>query len=233
MERAPSQLPLALSLPPQHGRDSFIPGPSNKAALTLIDLWPQWPSPVVLLSGPAGSGKTHLAHIWAERAGAAVISASELDVSSLIAGHSSGIVVEDVAADAVPEHALFHLINLARESGRYLVITSRRPAPEWFVRVRDLQSRLRMATPVSLQPPDDDLLRQVLVKLFADRQLMVDKALVDYLLVRMERSLSAARAIVEALDRQTLAAGRSITRAAAAKLLADFKLPAEEFTEPE
>ena len=118
------------------------------------------------------------------------------------------LAVEDVAPEAVPEAALFHLINSVREVGGSLLITSRTPAEEWRVSLPDLRSRLRLAAPVALGAPDDELLRQVLVKLFADRQLVVDKPLIDYLISRMERSLSAAVALVEALDREALAAGR-------------------------
>jgi chromosomal replication initiation ATPase DnaA len=214
------QLPLALAHAPQYGRDSFVEAASNEAALRLVERWPHWPAPVVVLSGPQGSGKSHLAHIWAERAGARIVAATALAAeasSALTTGRP--LAVEDVVPEGVPEHALFHLINSAKEAASGLLITSRLPAGDWRVALPDLRSRLRMAAPAALLGPDDDLLRKVLVKLFADRQLFVDKPLIDYLVVRMERSLGTAAAIVAAIDRDALASGRRPTRAMAAHIL--------------
>ena len=217
-----SQLPLALSHAPSYRRDDFMTGPSNSAALRLIESWPDWPAPVVLLTGPAGGGKTHLAHIWAARANAEIIRAAALAAEQAMprVARGGGLAVEDVPSDAVPEAVLFHLINSIRELGGSLLLTSRSPAENWQVGLPDLRSRLRLAAPVALGAPEDDLLRQVLVKLFSDRQLVVDKPVIDYLISRMERSLSAAIALVEALDEEALAAGRRITRSMAAGVLA-------------
>lgn len=225
------QLPLALPHAPSYGRDDFMPGPSNEVALKLIESWPAWPSPVLLLVGPSGSGKTHLAHIWASTAGAKIMepdTLAELVHPTVVAG--GAIAIEDVAPDAVPEAALFHLINSVREAGASLLITSQTPAEEWHVSLPDLRSRLRMAAPAALGAPDDELLRKVLVKLFADRQLVVDKPLIDYLISRMERSLNAAAILVETLDREALAAGRRITRPMASAVLSGSD---EAFAEPQ
>jgi chromosomal replication initiation ATPase DnaA len=223
---------LALPHAPQYGADSFLVGPSNSAAFSLITRWPDWPSPVVVLSGPPGSGKTHLAHIWAERAGARLLHASELDTvppepSSLAAG----LVLEDVDPVHVPEQGVFHLINTCKEIGASLLLTSRAPAGSWTVSLPDLRSRLRMAAPASLESPDETLLRQVLVKLFADRQLMVDKPVVDFLLARMERSFSAAVLLVDLLDREALAARRPISRPLAGEVLATMPAPSGAFVD--
>ena len=116
---------------------------------------------------------------------------------------------------------MFHLINSVSEQGGALLLTSRHPAEDWRAELPDLRSRLRMATPVTIGAPDEELLRKALVKLFADRQLVVEKAVIDYLLLRMERSLASAVALVEALDREALAAGRAITRPMAGRILAE------------
>lgn len=205
---------------------------SNAAALRLIESWPGWPAPVVLLSGPAGSGKTHLVHIWAARVGAEIREAAALAAGGLPripAG--TAIAVEDVDPEHVPESPLFHLINAVGEGGGSLLITSRAPAEGWRVALADLRSRLRSAAPALLGEPDDGLLRQVLVKLFADRQLVVEKPVIDYLLTRMDRSLSAAAALVAALDGTALAAGRRISRPMAAMVLAETLGRPEEFAD--
>ncbi len=229
----PSQLPLALPHAPNYGREDFMPGPSNSVALRLIESWPVWSSPVVLLTGPSGSGKTHLAHIWAAQANAEIVQAAALAVEHVTPRVAAGgaIAVEDVVPHAVPEALLFHLINSVRELGGSLLLTSQSQAEEWRVTLPDLRSRLRLAAPVALGAPDDDLLRQVLVKLFADRQLVVDKPVIDYLISRMERSLSAAVDLVGAIDKEALAAGRRITRSVAAAVLAGVAGTNEEFAD--
>ncbi len=218
---APTQLPLALAHQPSYGRDDFMTGPSNSAALRLIESWPDWPAPVVLLSGPPGSGKTHLVHIWAAHAKAEIRDASTLR-SDRLASMDGAIALEDVAPGDVPEEALFHLINSIREEKGALLVTSESPAESWDIRLPDLRSRLRLAAPVALGAPEDELLRRVLVKLFADRQLMIDKPVIDYVLTRMERSLNVAARLVEALDGEALAAGRRITRPMAAQVLSEL-----------
>jgi chromosomal replication initiation ATPase DnaA len=218
---APQQLPLALAHAPHYGRDTFVAGTSNGAALGLIEAWPDWPSPVVLVSGPPGSGKSHLAHIWAERADARILEGAGLGIATLPDIRPRGaLAIEDVDAGAIREAALFHLINRVKEADASLLMTAREPAERWRIDLPDLRSRLRVAAPVSLGAPDDELLRKVLVKLFADRQLVVEKAVIEYLIVRMERSLSFAGALVRALDEAALAAGRRITRPMAADVLA-------------
>lgn len=229
---APQQLPLALAYAPQYGREAFMVGASNSAALRLIETWPDWPSPIVLLSGPTGSGKTHLAHIWAEHAGARILEGAGLGLDTLPDLRPGGaLVIENVDAGPVPEAALFHLVNRAKELGVSLLLTACEPADLWRVDLPDLRSRLRLATPVALGAPDDELLRNVLVKLFVDRQLVVDRPVVDYLTARMERSLSFAGRLVRALDAAALAAGRRITRPVAAAVLADMAAERGEFVE--
>jgi len=226
----PTQLALTLPHAPSYGREDFVRGASNSAALRLIESWPDWPAPIVLLTVPEGSGKTHLAHIWAARAGAKLLGATDLAENAPHFLEGQAMAVEDVPVQRIPEAALFHLINGIRETGGSLLLTSRDRAEDWRVELPDLRSRLRLAAPAFLGAPDDELLRQVLVKLFADRQLVVDKSLIDYLISTMERSLSAAVRLVESLDAEALAAGRPITRSMAAQILAGVSDP-EEFAD--
>lgn len=218
----PRQLALALGHDESFAREDFLAGPQNAAALALIERWPEWPARTMLLVGPEGSGKSHLAAIWTARSAARTISARELDQTSVPDLLAAGaLAVEDLATWHVEERALFHLLNLAREQSAHLLFTSRSLPAAWPVKLPDLVSRLREIPVVTLEPPDDALLRAVLVKLFADRQLAVDESLIAYLVTRMERSFAAARAAVAALDREALRQQRPVTRALASELFRD------------
>ena len=221
--RPPRQMPLGLPHRAALGRADFIVGRANHEAIDIIDRWPSWPERGVLLVGPAGSGKSHLTAIWQEASGAAAIAASKLadgDVERLTA--AAAIVVEDLHAGPVDEAALFHLVNAAREAGAALLLTSRLGPTALRFRLPDLVSRLRAITMVELREPDDALLRQVLTKLFADRQLLIEPAVVDFIVMRMERSLEAANVIVDQLDADALAETRAITKRLAGEVLGRF-----------
>jgi chromosomal replication initiation ATPase DnaA len=216
----PRQLAFALDHAESYAREDFLGGPSNAAALALVETWPDWPARAAVLVGPAGSGKSHLASIWAAQAGARFLAGRALAEASPPAALATGaLVVEDLAPGAFDERALFHLINLAREEEAFLLFTAVTPPAGWPVAIRDLASRLKALPVVTLAAPDDDLLRAVLVKLFADRQLAVDEPLVGYVVTRIERSFAAARAVVAKLDTEAMQLKRPLTRALAAEIL--------------
>ena len=216
----PRQLAFALPHAESLTRDNFLGGPANAAALGLIESWPEWPARTMLLAGPEGSGKSHLAAIWAEQAGARSTTAHALTAATVPAALATGaLVVEDLKPNDFDERALFHLLNLAREEEAFVLITARTPPSAIEVELRDLRSRLRALPVVSLAEPDDLLFRALIVKFCADRQLAVDESVVGYLATRIERSYAAARQAVGQLDREALRLGRPVTRALAAELM--------------
>ncbi|HVV81115.1 MAG TPA: DnaA/Hda family protein [Pseudolabrys sp.] len=224
MAQPGQSLQLVLSLPhtESFAREDFIAGPSNAAALSLVDRWPDWPDRVVALIGPEGSGKSHLASIWAEKTGARILSARALDGASVIDALSTGaLVIENLVPPQVDEIALFHLLNLVREERAHLLVTSRSLPATWPIALRDLMSRLRALPVVTVTPPDDALLQALMMKLAADRQIDLDPALLSYLVQRLERSFSAVRSAIVALDREALRQKRPISRALAAELFRD------------
>jgi chromosomal replication initiation ATPase DnaA len=214
----PRQLAFALPHAESLTRDNFLEGPANTAGLALIDSWPDWPNRVMFLIGPEGSGKSHLAAIWAEQSGARSTSAHALTPAEVPGALATGaLVIEDLRSAEIDERALFHLLNMAREDGAFVLMTARVLPIE--AELRDLRSRLRAVPSVQLLPPDDQLFRALIVKFCADRQLAVDESVVSYLTTRLERSYAAVRQAVELLDTEALRLGRPVTRALAAELL--------------
>jgi chromosomal replication initiation ATPase DnaA len=221
-----NQLTLDLKLPPPtYAREDFVVTSGNREALGWIERWPDWPAPVLSLSGPAGSGKTHLGRIWAAAAKASVLDSSDLEHKNVadltaLSETSPTIVIEQ--ADRASERALFHLYNLMRERHGFLLLLSEHPPAHWRISLPDLASRLRAAPAVAVAPPDDDLLGSLILKQLADRQLHAGAGVVQYLVSRMERSADAARRIVAALDQRALAERREIDRRLAADVLAEL-----------
>ncbi len=223
------QLPLDLPHRLNYAEEDFLAAPSNEAALALLGLWPDWPHRLLILTGPPGAGKSHLGAIWARRAGAAVVPARELDLAALPdLVEAPALLVEDADEPPLREKELFHLVNLAMERGTFLLIVARRRPDAWGLRTRDLLSRLRRAPSVAIDQPDEAFLRAILVKLFQDRQIKVEANLIDFLVPRIERSISAAQEIVAALDAEGLARGRPVTRALAGELLAASSIHDED-----
>lgn len=220
------QLVLDLPLRTALGRDDFLVTPSNAAAVAMIDRYPDWPHHGVVLVGDGGSGKSHLLEVWRQASGARLVAASDLaqePPDRLLA--SGAVAIDGAPGEALDERALFHLLNLARQTGGHVLIASDTDPAQWKVKLPDLASRLKALAVARLDPPDDALLRGVLVKHFADRQLAVEEPVISYLMLRMPRSLDAARAIVAELDRLALAEKTAVTRGLAARVL-------QQMTEP-
>lgn len=204
------------------GRADFLVAPSNAFAVALIEEWQNWPGRKLVLSGPEGSGKTHLAHVWAALSCAVICEAETLvhhDIPDLA---RRSVAIEDVPAIAgnpEAETALFHLHNMALAEGNALLLTGEASPGAWGLQLPDLKSRVEGTQAAALDLPDDALLSAVLAKLFADRQLMPKPDLIAYLILRIDRSFSAARRVVAALDAASLAQKRPLSRQLAAAVL--------------
>ncbi|NSY38544.1 DnaA/Hda family protein [Leisingera sp. ANG59] len=225
------QLSFDLPAKPALGREDFFVAPSNAMAVALLDPQFAWPSGKLVLTGPKGAGKTHLAHVWASQTGARIIPAASLSEQLVPELAQGPVVVEDVpqiADDTGQQNALFHLHNLVLANGHSLVMTGRGAPNLWGLTLPDLQSRVQAATHAELQPPDDQLLAVVLAKLFNDRQITPKPDVIPYLVAHMDRSFAAAAQIVRRLDQLSLAEKRSLTRPLAVRVLTEVREEAAE-----
>ncbi len=220
--RQPSQIPFDLSPTPSLARDDLVVGEGNALAVDAVDAWPHWTHPVLLVVGPVGSGKTHLATAWAEGAQAAWLHPGE-PAADLISQTPFAVLVEDVDRAGFEATELFQLLNAARLGGGTVLLTSREPASALPFKLPDLLSRLRAATVVDLRAPDEMLLSGVLVKLAADRQIELDTKLIEYAVARMERSLDAAAELIRRLDLEALASKERISRTLLQRILAEME----------
>ncbi len=204
------QLPLDLGFSSSYCAADYLVSASNAAAFAWIERWPDWPAPGLALCGPPGCGKTHLAQVWRERSEATIIDAATLasvDPSQVL-GSFPACAVDNIAAGDLgtsAEHALLHLYNMTNERRGHLLLCADAPPARWPIALPDLRSRLAALPTVGIAPPDDGLLEALLAKLFADRQLVVDRGTVIFIVARMERSFDAARRLVDAIDRAALA----------------------------
>jgi len=217
---------LAFDLPHRTalGADDFLVSDCNALAVRLIDIWPDWASAASVITGPAGSGKTHLANVWSLKSDAISLSPDKRGTFDLDTLESAAaVVIEDLDRTRFDESSLFHLLNTITEKRISLLLTCREPAAHWPVSLPDLASRLRAIPVVSIGTPDDTLLRAVLLKHFADRQLDVDPNVIGYLETRMERSMDAARQLVAVIDRKALGSKRRITRPFAAQVFEEIE----------
>jgi chromosomal replication initiation ATPase DnaA len=206
------------------GEDFLVAGP-NRDAVAWLDRWPDWPAPALVIYGPPGCGKTHLARVFAHHSGAPTLTADDLGrlpPHELLA-RAPALILDnaEAAIAAVGERPLRHLFNTVREAGRRLLLTAAEPPARWQLQLADARSRLNSCPAVAIAPPDDVLLAAVLVKLFADRQLRVDDAVVAHLATRIERSFDVARRIVARLDEAALSRRRAPTLALVRALLAE------------
>lgn len=220
------QLQIPLPVLTALGREDFFVSESNAIAVALIENWQQWPSRKMVLYGPAGSGKTHMAHVWANLSGARIIAAQELVYADIPTLADTNICIENVdqiAGVALAEEALFHLHNLVLAQGHSLMLTGAAAPNLWALHLPDLTSRILAAQSAALSGPDDMLLSALLIKLFSDRQIVPASDVIPYLLRQMPRSYGSARLIVERLDRAALTRTSGVNRPLAIQVLADFE----------
>ncbi len=226
MSKNAEQLILDLPHREAQGREDFLVTSSNSAAVALIDQWPNWSSHAAIILGDEGSGKTHLVEVWRSKNNAALIAAEKLEAAAVPTLLQSGaLAIEDLQSGKMNERALFHALNLAKQESKFLLLTSRLAPSLLSLAIPDLASRLNSLPTIQILAPDDALLRGVLVKLFADRQISVEEGLISYILMRMPRSLGTARKLVAEVDMLAMIEKAEITKPLVARILAKIEEP--------
>ena len=222
------QIPLDLGFRHAFGRADFHVGESNRDAVGWIDRWPDWPAPVLILQGPAASGKSHLAAVWQDKSAAAIIKPETLITKTAqdLCALGDALVLDGLdpwLGDHKAETTLFHLYNMLKDARKTMMITMRMTTTQADFTIPDLASRFRAAPCVSIHAPDDMLLASILRKLFRDRQLSVSDDVIRYLLPRMERSFAAARQIIAQADHTALSEKRRISVPLMRKVLVEMQ----------
>ncbi len=218
--KRPKQLILDLAHRPAYGAEDFFLSKNNELAVRLIDGWPNWAQYGQILIGPQASGKTHLVNVWRLRSRAQVIKAQDLDEHGLLElSYERPICVEDIDRGQVSNEALFHLLNKVNEHAGHVLLSSRIGVADLPVPLKDLHSRLLALPSVSIDAPDDQLLKAVMVKQFSDRQIEIEPDIIEYLFKRIERSMGAVTRVVDELDKGSLGTGRAITKPLAREIL--------------
>jgi chromosomal replication initiation ATPase DnaA len=221
------QLPFDFEHRPSLSGDDFLISPSNQEAVAWLDKWPDWPSPLLILYGPPGCGKTHLSHVFMASSGAVQLTPElikDFGVASLL-NSQQNFVIDDGKINTfvhLSEVSLFHLYNDLALRGGHMLITAESHPVNWAFKLADLSSRFKAAQAIGIGMPDDNLIKAVLVKLFSDRQVRVEISVIDYITKRMERSLDAARNFVHLANELALVEKKGITLALARQVLGDL-----------
>lgn len=214
------QLLLNLTVKPNYSEADFVESPCNWEAAQWIKRWPDWPMKMIAIYGEPGCGKTHLAHIWHEKANARFLTSTDiLNLTPIEATkNEQAFILDDADAlfqkegsESVNEDRIFHFYNLVKEKGADLLICSHRPPTQWNVKLPDLRSRLTTILSISVNSPDEDALRAVLFKLCSELGMSLSPEVADYILRRVERSFENVRTFVNILNQNTLSTHRQLT----------------------
>jgi DnaA regulatory inactivator Hda len=218
-ENLGAQLRLKLERERSFKREDFILSEANRYAVNTLDRWPRWHGQALALVGPSGSGKTHLATDWARKHDALTLShQNHAEQLIEVSDRPRPVLIED--ADRFDdEEALFHLFNLALQPGGGLLLTGQSEPASWKVSLPDLRSRLNATEVAELGPPDDDILLNVLRRLFRERNIKANDELLAYLMRRISRSVPEAEKVVAQLDEAADTQQRPVTRALARQIL--------------
>lgn len=203
------QLYFNMDSDPSFDESNFVVTQSNQDAFEHITKWPEWTINNIVLFGDAGVGKSHLAHIWLKRSNGIRLDLDEINTK--IIEKYKNLLIEDIDSNQIKHHNLFHVINLVKEIEGFLLLTSKTSPTSLITKIPDLNSRIRSFSPVKINKPDDYLLEIMILKIFSDKNIMVDEKVIKFLLKRVERSISGIILLIQKINEKSLEEKRPIT----------------------
>lgn len=218
-KKSPEQLLLDWPVREIFSEEEFLPSHSNEAAVRWVDGWPNWQRGgeafhCLIINGPDGCGKTHLAHVWKKLADARIVKVEDLRGLSFIKNEQKAYIIEDIDDKIIDKNTaelILHLYNWLKEHGGYLLLTAKSEPNKWKINLADLSSRLLASETVKITPPDDALLQAVIIKQFSDRQIILSAKVVGYIIKHADRSFSFIRRLVEQIDNTSMSEKKKIT----------------------
>ena len=190
--------------------DDFYVGKSNYYTFELINKWPKWEKNFLNISGEKFSGKTHLVNIFLKKFNGIKIESSSLNNESLKSIKPfQSIILEDLNLD-IDEKLIYTLFNIIDLDNKFLIITSIKPIVEIEFKLEDLRSRTKNCLLAKIENPDDELMFALILKNLSDRQITLDKKLIDFIIKRVDRSYSKIFEFIYKIDEISLKKKKSI-----------------------
>ena len=184
--------------------NDFYVGKSNYYAFKLIDSWPKWEKNIINIFGESGCGKSHLAKIFEEKQNAKIIYEYEIDDEIFKNLKLYEKIVLDNFENSIKENLFYSLFNFVDQSNKYLIINSKKSLINFNFYMNDLSSRVKNCLTAEITNPDDDLVFALILKNFSDKQIKIDKKLIDYIVKRIERSYRKISEFIYKLDELSL-----------------------------
>ena len=201
---------LNFDLEPNYAHDDFFVSKSNYFAFQLIEKWPKWEKNILNIYGEKFSGKTHLSNIFLSKNKGFKIKESEIDETIYKKFKLYENIIIDDFQNKCNEKLMYSIFNLVDQSNKYLIINSIDPINEIDFKLNDLKSRSKNCLFAKIENPDDELMFAIILKNFSDRQIQVDKKLIDFIIKRIDRSYSKIVDFIYKVDELSLKKKKAI-----------------------
>ena len=188
-------------------KEDFYVSPSNHEAYDIINSWPKWIKRIVHIYGPRGSGKTHIASILKNKTPVLEIQSDEISDKNFFDFKVKEALIIENLNEKISENLLFSLWNLAIQDNKYFLITSNEPISTYKFKLPDLKSRVSSCVSIGIKLPSDDLISVIIAKNFSDKQIIVKKKHIDYIIKRIDRSYEKISLFISVLDKYSLKKG--------------------------
>ena len=205
-----NQLLLNLNHKQNFNYDDFYVSNSNYYAFKIIENWPKWEKNIVNVYGEKYSGKSHLSNIFYKKYKAKKLTEDQINNDTLLEIKIHQNIIIDNFTNHINEKILYSIFNLVDQDNKYLIINSLKPINLFDFDLEDLVSRSKNCLFAEIKKPDDDLIFALILKNFSDRQISINKNLIDYIIKRIDRSYSKIAEFIYKIDELSLKKKRAI-----------------------